>query len=97
MRYHWAVSPALSYQLAEMFRLVIEAAGSVRLIQFNHTTIDVVHRCPRRVPPVRVDDYEAARSGKDRISVAEQVDSGVKLRHSALVFGLENGKGINTC
>src|SRR5882672_4391387 len=88
VRDHRAFALPAADKLAEVFRLVVESAMRERLVENHFATVDVMDGCTGWVPPVGVNSYAATRRGEQGIAQAEQIETGVQLRHAALVLGL---------
>src|SRR5580692_8874295 len=95
MRDHRTLAASFADQFAEMFRLIVEAAGYKGLIQLHRVAVAIANRGSRRVPPVFMNRHIAERSGEERIAAAEQVKTRMQLRHAMLVLGLEERQRIH--
>lgn len=93
---HGALAKAVTNQIAEVVRFVVEAARSIGLIEIDDAAINIVDGGAGGIPPVGMEQYVAARCAEQGVAAAEQVDAGVKLGHAALVLGLDEGEVVDT-
>lgn len=90
-----AFAEALADEIAEVVGFVVEAAGGVGLIKLDNVAVEIVDRGASRIPPVGMKQSVAAWCAEQGVAAAEQVDAGVKLRHAALVLGLDEGEVVD--
>src|SRR5665213_2342627 len=93
---HGAFAKALAYQSAEVFCLVVEAAIFERFIQNDLAAVIRMNRRSPGIPPIGMQNCVATRTAQERVAVTEQIKAGMKLRHSSVVFSLEQSEIIDT-
>ena len=90
-----ALAKAVTNQIAEVAGFVVEAAGSVGLVEFNNAALNVVDGGAGGVPPIGMEQNVAARCAEQGVAAAKQIDAGVKLGHAALVLRLDEGEVVD--
>jgi hypothetical protein len=84
-------------QLGKVCYLVIKAACSKRLINFNHAAVKVIDGGAGGVPPVFVDSDVAYGTADERVAFAMQVEPAVKLSVAVFMPRLKYAEHICTC
>jgi len=90
-----ALEKALAYEIAEVGRLVVEAASGKGLAQFNDALVQVINCGAAGIPPVGVDKNVAPRGREDGVAATEQIKAGVELGHSVFMLGLKESQHVD--
>lgn len=87
---------AFANQIAEVSCLVIEAAMRIRLIELDSSVVNVVNRRASRIPPARMNQRISTWTAEQRIAMAQQVETGMELRHAVLMLRLKESEIVDT-